>query len=623
MKHSSISRWKWARLSVIVLTSFGIGSTLAYAERAGDQSEVNAAALYSSRCLLCHGPGGRGPQLSAMAQLKRDTIYSILAVGIMKKQAAGLSAEQQHALADYIGRKGSPQGAISLSPACTNRSSNTGLGGEWIGWSPDFVNSRYQPSPGLSPSDVPALKLKWAFVFPDSASASNQVTVARGRMFVGSWDGIIYALDPSTGCSYWTFKTDSGVRSAVTVVGQTAYFGDFLANVYALDTDTGKLQWRTKVDDHPYARVTGSLVVNGELVYVPVASLEEGVAGDPQYTCCTFRGSVVALNRNSGSLAWKGYTIDQTAKPTGKNKAGIATLGPAGVSIWSTPTVDAKRGALYVATGNNYSGPDVPATDAIIAFDLKTGVKRWVRSQRPSDQWNASCLGDKSNCPDSEGPDFDFGASPILVQLSNGRSLVLAGQKSGMFYALDPDKNGELVWESRLGQGGSLGGIEWGFAADGTRAYVAISDWDIGDPSKANGSLTAVDLTTGKELWRRPNPTDTCAGRQPVCSSADAAAVTVIPGVVLAGSLDGYLRAYDAPTGKILWQYDTNQDVTGVNGVAGHGGSVNGAGATVSGGLVFQTTGYAAYGLGIPGNALLVFGVPGKDGSAVTPSTRN
>lgn len=593
-----LSHQRMFQVSLVVL--------LTLASARAQPSPPNGAALFSQRCLLCHGPGGRGPQVAAMGKLKRDTIYSILTEGIMKVQASGLSDGERHALADYIGRKGSAQNTIATGPLCANQSWTSTGSSNWSGWSPDFVNSRFQPTPQISAGQVPALRLKWSLVFPDAASASNQATVMNGRLFVGSWDGIIYSLDSNTGCAYWVYKADSGVRTPITIAGDTAYFGDFLANVYALSAADGKLLWRTRVDDHPYARVTAALAVHEGRLYVPVSSLEEGVAGDPNYACCTFRGSVVALDRETGKQIWKTYSIDEEPKPTGKNRNGLSKFGPAGASIWSSPAIDAKRGAIYATTGNNYSGPNSPGADAVIAFDLKTGAKRWVRTMHPGDQWNASCLTDKANC-EEEGPDYDFGASPVIAYLSNGKSLVLAGQKSGMLYALDPDHDGKTVWETRVGKGGSLGGVEWGFAVDQTRAYVAISDWEVAKPTVADGALNAVDLATGKILWRTPNPPGTCTGRQPVCSLANSAAVSVIPGTVFAGSLDGYLRAYDAASGKIVWEYDTNREINGVNG-AGHGGSINGAGATIASGLVFQTTGYAAYGLGMPGNALLVFG---------------
>jgi polyvinyl alcohol dehydrogenase (cytochrome) len=573
------------------------------------QAKPNGAALFSQRCLLCHGPGGRAPQLSAMAKLRADVIESILSEGIMKEQATGLSADQRHALADYIGRNSKGAVPIAAGTACAVRAWNSApASGDWTGWSPSIANTRYQPSPGLSPAEIPSLKLKWAFVFPDAATASNQIAIVGGRAFVAGWDGTVYALDANSGCSYWTFKADSGIRTGISLQDGKLLFGDFLANAYALDPLQGKLFWKQKVDTHPYARITGSPAAYKDKLYVPVASLEEGVSGDPNYACCTFRGSLVALDISTGKQLWKTYTIDQEAKKTGVGKSGVDRLGPSGSAVWSAPTIDAKRGLVYFATGNNYSGPDTPGNDGIFALNLETGAKQWVRALRAGDVWNASCMGDRSNCPDrdAEGPDFDFGSSPVLAQAGN-RDLLLAGQKSGMLYALDP-ATGVTVWELRIGKGSSLGGVEWGFAADSTRAYVAISDWPIPTPTIADGALNAVDLGTGKLLWRTPSPADLCQGRVPTCSNALAAAVTVIPGIVFEGSLDGFFRAYDAATGKVLWEYDTFREFVGVNGAVGNGGSVNGAGATVAGGLVFQTTGYAAYGLGMPGNVLLVFG---------------
>ena len=576
--------------------------------RAVDAQAPNGPAIFARRCLLCHGPGGRGPQLSAMKKLKSDAVYSILTDGIMQAQANGLTEAERHAVADYVGAKKTASAASAVAPACAQGNWSPQPAADWNGWSPDVANTRFQPAAALSPADVPNLKLKWAMVFPDAASASNPATVVGGRVFIGSWDGTIYALDAQTGCTYWTFSADSGVRTAIAIAGDRAFFGDFLANAYALDARTGKLIWKTKVDTHPYARITGSPVAYQGRLYVPMSSLEEGVAGDASYVCCTFRGSLAALDAASGTQVWKSPTIDEPLKKLGSNKNGVDRVGPAGAAVWSAPTIDSKRGVVYVTTGNNYSGSDAAATDAVIAFDLATGKRTWLRSLRPNDQWNASCLGDKTNCPEDEGPDFDFGASAMVVHLPNGHDAVLAGQKSGVLYALDPDKKGATMWEIRLGKGNALGGIEWGMAADEKKAYVAIADWDLTHPAVAEGALTSVDLASGKLAWRVANPADTCKGRPDTCSSAMAAAVAVVPGIVFEGSVDGFLRAYDPNTGKLLWEYDTAREVKGVNGIAGHGGSVNGAGATVSGGLVFQTTGYAAYGLGMPGNVLLVFG---------------
>ena len=593
-------------LSWVWMTGFAVMQAAA----AGPDGE----ALFAQKCMICHGPAGRAPKIEAMASMKLELIEKSMIKGVMKQQAEGMSPAEIRSVAQYITQSQKPTNAGQLKACSTKTPLGNPGHGDWANFSPDPTNTRFQPKPGLTASDVPKLQLKWSLVFPGAASAANPVSVIGGRLFVGSWDGTIYSLDPASGCAYWTFKADSGVRTAISVHHGMAYFGDFQSNIYGVDAETGSLKWKTKVENHPYSRITASLAVNEGTIYVPVSSLEEGVAIDPTYSCCTFRGSLVALDGTSGKLVWKSYTIDQEVKQIGLNKKGIPSMGPSGAPVWTSPTIDTKRGAIYVTTGNSYSGMDTPATDALIAFDLRTGAKRWTKNLRPSDQWNASCMGDRTNCPENEGPDYDFGSAPVLVQ-NDRQDLILAGQKSGVLFAVNPDKQGSIFWESRVGEGNSLGGIEWGFSTDGNRVYVAISDMSVTTPYKANGSMAAVDLATGKILWRTPNRQDLCANRPKVCSNALMSAVASMPGVAFEGSHDGFLRAYDAATGKVVWEYDTSKEFTGINAVTGRGGSISAAGATVAGGQVYQTTGYAAFGLGMPGNALLVF-APGTPATA-------
>lgn len=571
----------------------------------------DGAAVFSARCLICHSGSGHASKLEALSKLSSDRVYEILTSGIMKTQAAGLSEAERRSVSEYIGHHGKTPPALPKSCSFSPRSG----GAEWNGWSPDLQNTRFQSAEaaGLKPEDVPRLELKWALVMSDVASAANQVSVVGGRLYVASWDGTIYALDPQTGCLFWTFNAEAGVRAAITISEGLAFFGDFQANVYAVDAATGKLRWKVRVYDHPNARITGSPRPYGGLLYVPVASLEEGAAGDPRYACCKSRGNVVALNTADGKEVWRTFTLDEPLHQLGVNKKGVPRFGPAGVSVWSAVTVDTRRSQLYVATGNSFTNAPTRATDSIIAMDLKTGAKIWLNSLRPNDAWNASCMGDKVNCPEDPGPDYDFGSNPVLADV-DGSEILLAGQKSGVLYALDP-KDGQKVWELRIGKGNSLGGIEWGFASDGKIGYVPIADWDVAKPMNADGSLNAVDLKTGSVLWHVPNPTDTCKDRPVPCSSANAGPLAVIPGIIFSGSLDGYLRAHDATTGKVVWQFDTYREFTGVNGVHGHGGAVNAAGPTVVGGMVYQTSGYGAYGLGMPGNVLLAF-APAKGAAA-------
>ena len=362
-------------------------------------------------------------------------------------------------------------------------------GPRWNGWGAGVANARFQPADqaGLAAADVPRLRLKWAFGYPRSATAQSQPTVVGGRLFVASERGVVYALDAATGCTHWTFEAASGVRSAMTVTrladGRHAlFFGDFSANVHALDAATGAEIWRRDVDTHPGARITGAPVEHDGRLYVPVSSLEELLAANPRYPCCTFRGSVAALDAATGEPVWQSYTIDEAPAPRGRNPAGADLMGPSGAAVWSAPTVDAARGLLYVATGNAYTEPAAVTSDAIVAFDLDTGAVRWANQFTPGDAFILNCEGDNPNCPEEDGPDFDFGASPVLVTASDGRDLVVVGQKSGVGYALDPDRDGAVVWRYQVGAGSLLGGIEWGFAVDAEKAYFANSDYLTPEP---------------------------------------------------------------------------------------------------------------------------------------------
>jgi polyvinyl alcohol dehydrogenase (cytochrome) len=441
------------------------------------------------------------------------------------------------------------------------------------------------------------------------------------QVFVSSSTAKVFALDARTGKTIWEFDSAAPVRTAISVAqpvgsdcaGRIAYFGDQKANVYAVDANTGKELWRVTIDDFPGAVITGSPTLHAGRVYVPLSSSEEALAGfNPQYECCKFRGSIVALNAATGALLWKSYTIPDTPVPTRLNSVGTQMFGPAGAGVWSSPTIDARRNVLYVGTGNSYTEVDAKTADAILAFDLDTGALKWSHQFTAQDNFIMMCeQPGVNNCPKVLGQDYDFGASPILQNLPGGKRLLLAGQKSGALYALDPDKSGELVWEAHLSPGSYLGGIQWGPAVDERTAYVAISDVVAG-----NGvpGLHALDIKDGRKLWSVPAPTPDCAWGTKGCSHAQSQALTVIPGVVFSGSIDGHMRAYDTRTGAILWDFDTARSFPAVNGATAQGGSLDGGGPAVAGGMLLVNSGYALVS-GAPGNALIAFST--DDASAV------
>lgn len=589
-------------------------------------SAQDGAALFKTYCSRCHEAGEQQPAPSrdTLKQLSPEQIVTALEKGAMNAQGAERSRAERRALAEYLSGKPLdtmvnpiPRSAFCQSPEAPFRSAATGP--SWNGWGVTAQNTRFQSAgaAGLSPDDVPRLKLKWAFGFPGATSASAQPVVFAGRVYVGSWEGDLYSLDANTGCIRWMMETEAGIRSAVTIgkaatgAGYAAYFGDLAANVYAVDAGTGKLLWKVKVDDYPLARVTGSPTLREGRLYIPLSAREESQVADPTFVCCKFRGNVVALDATTGKRIWKTYVIEQEPRPTQKSRAGTQLWGPAGAGIWNSPTVDPKQNAVYVGTGNSYSFPPVKTTDAIVALDMKTGKIRWVRQMTDLDVWNGGCrVGDPIVCSE-DAPDYDFGASPILVERKDGGRILLAGNKSAILYALDPDRDGKIVWQQKIGRGGTSGGILWGPATDGQAIYAATTDVvraangrDI-DPN-IGGGITAVDIGGGDKLWSTPHPP--CGDRRP-CSPTQPAAVSAFPGVVFSGSNDGHIRAYASKDGKIIWDYDTVHEFRSVNGVKASGGSINNGGPAIAGGMLFTNSGYSHHSGIIPGNVLLAFAV--------------
>ena len=538
--------------------------------------------------------------------MTRASILAALDSGRMKWEGRFLSKRDENAIAEYLGAPDIPTSA-KMTGFCAADLDPPAHPPLWAGWGDNFHNSRFQPalSADLSRDQVRNLKLKWAFGFAGAAATFGQPTSFAGKLFVGSEDGTVYALDAATGCTWWTFKASATVKTDISVGnrGTTAFFGDTNGFVYGLKVADGSVAWKVHPDAHPAARITGSPLLLGSRLFVPISSGEEGAAADARYPCCTFRGSVVALDTASGKQIWRAYTIDQEPQPTRKSAQGVQYWGPSGAAVWSTPTVDLKRHAIYVTTGNNYSAPATGSSDAVIAFDLNSGRKLWSRQLTARDLWNSGCVApQRDNCPGQRGDDFDFGAPPVLKSLSGGHDVLLLAQKSGMVYALDPGHRGKLLWRSHLGHGGPLGGIQWGGAADNRNAYFPLSDYDDANPL-AGGGLFALDLRTGKKVWYAAPPKPACAA-QFGCSAAQMAPPTAIPGIVFAGSLDGHLRAYDSRDGTVLWDFDTNQEFPTTNGVRAHGGSLNGAGPTVVSGMVYVNTGYTN---AMAGNVLLAF----------------
>jgi polyvinyl alcohol dehydrogenase (cytochrome) len=585
--------------------------------------------LFVSRCATCHASTGklaRAPSRRDLGQRTPETILAAITTGTMAMHARGLSDGQKRDIAAMLSGRPFASAKSGDADAMPNRCSadvafgNPLEGPQWNGWGAGVENSRAQSAAfaALPADDVPRLKLKWAFGFPNGESAYGQPTVVGNRVFVGSDNGFVYALDAPTGCVHWSFRAQAGVRTAVSI-GRiagvdseriAAYFGDLKANVYAVDAATGEQIWTRRADDHPLARITGAPTLWDGRLYVPVASIEEFVGGHPKYECCTFRGSLVAYDAADGKVRWKRTTIAQPLARTAKTSLGTQLWGPAGAAVWSAPTIDTRRGLIYVATGDAYTAPAAPESDAVIALALATGRVVWTRQLTHDDAFVWPCERENysETCPPQPGPDFDFGMSPMLRRTPDGRDVIVIGSKSGAAWALDPDTRGAIVWQHRVGKGSWDGGLMWGGAADDQRAYFANVDSYFG--AEAAGGLAALDLATGDQAWFTRPPPRSCGADTASCSQPQSAAITVIPGIVFSGSTNGVLRAYRAADGRIVWEYDTAQPFTTVNGVDAHGGSLDGPGPTVVNGMLFLTSGYATVGGRKPGNVVLAFSVP-------------
>ncbi|HKT78963.1 MAG TPA: PQQ-binding-like beta-propeller repeat protein, partial [Vicinamibacterales bacterium] len=552
-----------------------------------------------------------------------------ITTGSMATNAAQLTPVQKRLLAENLTLR--PLGAAAAGDAAAMKNqcaakpfADPTTLPMWNGWGVDATNGRFQSgaAAALTAADVPKLSLQWAFAFPNGTSAFAQPALAGGRVFVGSDNGFVYSLDAASGCVYWSYRAPAAIRTAMTIGSlggsrHAVYFGDLKGNVHAIDAETAAPIWTRRADPHPLTRITGAPVLVEGRLYVPVASLEEGAGANPTYECCTFRGSLVVYDAKTGDQIWQAYTIANPAKPTTQTASGTQLWGPAGAAVWSAPTVDVRRGAVYVATGNGYNEPAADTTDSVIAFDLETGARLWVNQVTPNDAYMVSCgagAPNRNNCPGVNGPDFDFGNSPILRELPNGKGVLVVGQKSGAVWALDPDNKGAVLWQQRVGRGSTLGGLEWGSAADSELGYFPIADAQYG-PAQAGG-MFALKLASGEEAWRIRPPGADCPPGSRTCTAARSAAISVIPGVVFSGTTDGMMRAYSTTDGRVVWEFNTAREFSTVNGVAGKGGSINGPGPVIAGGLLLTNSGYSYLGTGSAGNVLLAFSV---DAGAAQP----
>lgn len=590
---------------------------------ANDKSVATGAELFQMHCLTCHkGTVSKAPPLSLLQIMSASSVLRAMESGLMQEQASKLSSKQKQDVAEFLtGQKLSDASELALPPLCSAKEQKfdfTALP-KTKGWGVDLANQRHFGSEqtNLTISDMPKLKLKWAFAYPDSQRARSQPGVAGGSVFVGSQNGTVYALNAETGCLRWQFSTVAEVRTGIVIAPwqpkerPRLFFGDLVGNVYSLDAATGELLWRDRPDTHPSLTLTAAPAYDDGRLYVPLSALEVTAAADPLYACCTFRGGVAVYDAKSGEKLWIARTLDKPSKQVGFNSVGTPQIAPSGAPVWNTPALDRKRKLMYVGTGENYSSPANDTSDAILALSLEDGNIAWHKQMTAGDAWNMGCeTEEKINCPPENGPDYDFGAAVIIATNKHGKDIVIAGQKSGDVYGLDPDKGGAVLWHQKLGRGGIQGGVHFGMAVDGDTLYVPMSDFDGGPrwPGIAKPGMFALDITSGKQKWYQPAQ-DVCKDRE-FCQPGLSAAVSALSGGVVAGAMDGHVRAYEAKTGQVVWDFDTAKLFQTLSGNEASGGSMGGgSGPVFNDNMLYLNTGYGIY-FHMPGNVLLAFERP-------------
>lgn len=600
---------------------------------------------YEQHCSNCHDENAvKAPTREALGHLSREAIMVSLEFGKMQPMAAHLNKMQRGLIAYYL--TDSAEGIYDWvgGSACENTPK-----GEQISfvsnWGLGLKNRRFVPAAHtqLNRDNAASLKLAWSLALPRVTDMRSQPAIIGDTMYLGDRAGMIYALDRHTGCIRNHTEVMAGVRSAITVAhlenGQTLLvFADSLANLFALDPATLEVIWQRSARLFETSVVTGSISYHEGRLYVPVSSYEVAAAGSAGYTCCRSHGAVMAMDAGTGDRIWTWHATED-ASLQGKNRDGIKRYGPSGASVWTTPAIDPARGRLYIGTGQNLSRPATGTSDAIVALNLNTGNPAWIFQATADDVWNAACQNGGANCPREPGMDFDFGASVIIADLPAGDQILLAGQKSGEVFALDPDPpgdEGKVIWQRRISSGTSNGGIHWGMGLSGTTVIVPVADPERDRPDyKPAPGLYALDIRDGTMRWQHPvkrgcdfpekhRPLVGLAqvragGGQPLeeqyrCSFyyGLSAAATVTPELVFSGGLDGRIRALDISDGDLLWQKETAVGITASNGIQGHGGAIDVGGQVLAGRWLYVLSGYSMFGQ-LPGNLILAYEIDKED----------
>jgi polyvinyl alcohol dehydrogenase (cytochrome) len=594
--------------------------------RPEDDAAHPGKALFDKNCAACHnnGEATRAPSTASLRLMRRESVEYALTAGYMRTQAKTLSTAERNLLEDWLELGQSDNSAWVKQALCKGGAAGIDASAKPVAQTFGLNNANTRMATaaetGLRKEDFPNLELAWAVGLPQTPSMRSQPVVAGNTIFVVASDaGRMYAFDTNTGCVKWEYESAGPLRSSLTYAeiskGKPVILaGDATGFVVAVDARNGRQVWRSDVRLHESNRITGAPVVYKDKVFAPLSATEINHAVDESYECCKAQGAVIAISLKDGKKIWTGRTMPE-AVMTQKSRAGTQMWGPSGAPIWNTPAIDEKRNLVYVGTGEQNSIPFVETTDAIVAFDIDTGERRWVFQATPKDLWHYACPRG-ANCYGADQGitvDHDFGGSVVIARRADGRDILLAGQKSGMIWALDPDNNGALIWNTRLSRGGANGGVHWGIAVDDKRVYAPMND--NARPSEefptAGVALHALDIETGKIAWTQKGAGD-CSGdrktRYAACETrfGFSPAPMIVDGAVLQGSVDGILRVFDAETGVPLWTYDTMRKFDTVNGVPGNGGSIDSSPYVAANGMLFLVSGYARFGES-PGNVLLAF----------------
>ena len=596
-------------------------------------SVTDGQSLYATHCASCHTGVAKtaGPALPALRRMSPGQLRFALERGKMRSQAESLGRAGREAVLSFLSVDGdSSVYEVSVQARCATPAttalagSNGHAAGSWRSWGVDAQNTRRQPKTRITAASVRKLELAWSFGLPNTTEARSQPVITQASVFVASTSGHVFALDRASGCVRWHYRSDALLRSALTlgqVRGKPALFvGSFDAQLLAISAANGRLLWQVDLALFDASTITGASAQHNTTLFVPISAFGVALAQDPRFECCKSHGAVRALNADTGEVLWT-TRMAEAAAPTHKNSVGTQMWGPSGVPVWSAPTLDVKRQRLYVGTGENTSSPATDLSDAIIALDMRDGKIVWRYQATQNDAFNMACgYRNGPSCPKEDGPDFDFGAPPMLVQRDDGPDLLVAGQKSGEVHALDA-ATGKPVWRRRIGQGSALGGVHWGMALAGDKVIVPIADPPYPRPGYTpQPGVYGLALATGELLWRydakHACPPDIRQWSRrteawPDCSHiiGFSAAASTTPELAFAASLDGSAFAFGLADGKPLWRYDSVREYDTVNGVSAHGGSIDNAGIQVADDMLFLQSGYSLFNQ-MPGNVLLAFRLP-------------